>query len=106
MHVSFNGTKRIFDVGLYDDGIQLLPPLECGQMAFVLPSPGILSAAIVLAPVFGSIAVTNCWSPASIEKRYFPVLACRASKTAILPAVSTTGVGTPPTGSVTTCRSN
>jgi hypothetical protein len=60
---------------------------------------------MVLAPVFGSIAVITFWIPGSTENRYSPVLASTASTIAILPEVNTTRRGVPLTGTVASVRS-
>ena len=92
--------------GLYAVGTQLRPPPTCGQTIFVSPSPGISRGSTIFSPVVGLIAVMPFCSPRSIDDTYLPLCVSTMSKIACLPAVTTTLVGTPPTGSSTTCRSN
>src|SRR6185369_10065897 len=106
MHASTIVTYRILVRGLYEDGSHDLAPPACGQVNFVVPSPGTSEASIVLAPVTGSTAFTTFCTPRSNENTYFPVSASIASKMACLPPVTTTGLVLPFTGSGSTCRSN
>src|SRR6185503_13453271 len=67
MHDSTSGTYSILVRGLYDEGNHDFAPPACGQTNLVWPSPGTRVGSIVLAPVFGSIAVTTFCTPRSIE---------------------------------------
>jgi hypothetical protein len=106
MHASTSVTYSMRVRGLYDDGSHDLAPPACGQVNFVVPSPGTSDSSMVLAPVVGSTAFTTFCTPRSNENTYFPVSASIASKMACLPPVTTTGLVVPFTGSGSTCRSN
>ena len=90
MHASTIGRYSIFVAASKAVGIHPRPPLTCGQIIFVCPSPGTSRGSTIFAPVLGSMPVTTFCSPRSIDERYLPVSGSRKSKIACLPAVTTT----------------